>query len=88
MVDLALAEYEASDTDVIRQAMAQRTIMNDFLITNGPFVTPPSHANPRAYQDNEITLEEQQLVSVNFFGNSIIFVAKRNTQVVPHNDHF
>ena len=58
MVNLARAEYEAPDTDVIRQAMAQRTIMHDFLITNGPFVTPPSHANPKAYQDNKITIEE------------------------------
>ena len=72
-MDLARAEYEAPDTDVVRQAMAQRRIMHDFLITNGPFVTPPSHANPVAYQDTEITIEEQQLASVRFFGNSLTF---------------
>ena len=88
MVDLARVEYEAPDTDIILQAMAQRTIMYNFLITNGPFVTPPSHANPMAYQDNKITIEEQHLASVNFFGNSIIVVAKRNTQAVSHNDHY
>ena len=78
----------AHDTDLTRQAMAQRTIMHDFLIINGPFVTPPSHANPVAYQNNKITIEEQQLASVNYFGNSITFVAKWNTQAVSHNDHF
>ena len=88
MVDLVRAEYEAPDTDVIRQAMAQRTIMHDFLVTNGPFVTPPPHGNPVAYQDNKITTEKQQLASVNFFGNSITFVATRNTQSLSHIDPF
>ena len=81
-MDLARAEYEAPDTSVIRQAMAQRTLMHNFLITNGPFVTHPLHAPPQACQDNKITLEEQQLASVNFFGNLISFVASRNTQAV------
>ena len=85
---MARAEYEASDTDVIRQAMAQRTIMHDFLITNGPIVTSPLHANPTTYQDNKISIEKQRLVLVNFFGNSITFVATRNTQSVSHTDPF
>ena len=87
-VDLARAEYEAPDTSVIRQAMAQRTLMHNFLITNGPFVAHPLHALSQAYQDNKITLEEQQLASVNFFGNSISFVATRNTHSVSHTDPF
>ena len=88
MVDLARAEYEASYTDGIRQAKAQRTIMHVFLITNGPFVTPPSHANQKAYQGTEITTEEEQLSSANFFGNSITFVVKRSTQTIHHHDYF
>lgn len=88
MVDLARADYEAPDTDVICQAIAQRTIIYDFLITNRPFVTPPPHTNQISYQDSEITMEEQQLASVNIFGNSITFITKRSTQAVPHYDHF
>ena len=87
-MDLARAEYEAPDTSVIHQAMAQRTLMHNFLITNGPFVAHLLHDPPHVYQDNKITLEEQQLASVNFFGNSISFVATRNTHSVSHTDPF
>ena len=53
MVRLARAEYEEPDSAIIRQALSQRTQMQDFLLTNGPFVPAPSRKRPIAVQDNK-----------------------------------
>ena len=46
--------------------------MQDFLLTNGPFVPTPSRKRPIAVQDNPITEQDQQATSAHFFGTSLI----------------
>ena len=59
MVRLARAEHEEPDSATIRQALSQRTQMQEFLLTNGPFVPAPSIKRPIAVQDNPITEQDQ-----------------------------
>ena len=72
MVKLARADYEEPDSAIIRQALSQRTQMQDFLLTNGPFVPTPSRKRPIAVQDNPITEQDQQATTAHFFGTSLI----------------
>ena len=72
MVRLARADYEEPDSAIIRQALSQRTQMQDFLLTNGPFVPTTSRKRPIAVQDNPITEQDQQAASAHFFGTSLI----------------
>ena len=59
MVHLAWAEYEEPDSTIIRQALSQRTQMQEFLLITGPFVPAPSRKRPIAVQDNPITEQDQ-----------------------------
>ena len=72
MVRLTRAEYKEPDSAIIRQALSQRTQMQDFLLTNGPFVPTPSRKRPIAVQDNPITEQDQQAATAQFFGTSLI----------------
>ena len=72
MVRLARADYEEPDSAIIRQALSQRTQMQDFLLTNGPFVPTTSRKRPSAVQDNPITEQDQQAATAHFFGTSLI----------------
>ena len=54
MVRLARAEYEEPDSAIIHQAFSQRTQIQEFLLTNGPFVPAPTRATPIDVQDNRI----------------------------------
>ena len=74
MVRLARAEYEEPDSAIIRQALSQRTQMQEFLLTNGPFVPPPARARPIALQDNRITEQDEQAATANLFGTPLINV--------------
>ena len=72
MVRLAWAEYEEPDSAIIRQALSQQTQMQDFLLTNGPFVPAPSRKRPIAVQDSPITEQDQQAATAHFFGTPLI----------------
>ena len=72
MVRLAQAEYEEPDFAIIRQALSQRTQMQDFLLTNGPFVPTTSRKRPIGVQDNPITEQDQQAATAHFFGTPLI----------------
>ena len=72
MVRLARAEYEDPDYAIIRQALSQRTQMQEFLLTNRPFVHAPTRARPIAVQDNRITEQDQQAATAHFFGTPLI----------------
>ena len=72
MVRLARAKYKEPDSAIIRQALSQRTQMQDFLLTNGPFVPAPSRKRPIAVQDNPITEQDQQAATAHFFVTPLI----------------
>ena len=72
MVCLARAEYKEPDSAIIRQALSQQTQMQEFLLTNRPFVPAPARARPVAVQDNRITEQDQQAATVHFFGTPLI----------------
>ena len=55
MVRLAWAEYKEPDSAIIRQALSQRTQMQEFLLTTRPFVPTSSRKKPIAVQDNTIS---------------------------------
>ena len=46
--------------------------MQEFLLTNRPFVPAPARARPVAVQDNQITEQDQQATTVHFFGTPLI----------------
>ena len=46
--------------------------MQEFLLTNGPFVPAPARARPIAVQDNQITEQDQQAATTHFFGTPLI----------------
>lgn len=72
MVRLALAEHEEPDSAIICQALSQRTQMQEFLLTNGPYVPAPSRKRPIAVQDNPITEQDQQASTAHFFCTPLI----------------
>ena len=72
MVGLAQAEYEEPDSATICQALSQRTQMQEFLLTNGPFVPAPTRTRPIAVQDNQITEQDQQVATAHFFSIPLI----------------
>ena len=69
---MARADYEEPDSAIIRQAHSQRTQIQDFLLTNSPFVPTTSRKRPIAVQDNLITEQDQQAATALFFGTSLI----------------
>ena len=72
MVRLARAEYEEPDSAIIRQVLSQRHQMQEFLLTNGPFVPTITRARPIAVQDNWITEQDQQAATAHLFGTPLI----------------
>ena len=72
MVRLVRAEYEEPDSAIIRQALSQRTQMQEFLLTNGLFVHAPTRTRPIAVQDNRITEQDHQAATAHFFGTPLI----------------
>ena len=72
MFRLALAEYKEPDSTIIHLALSQRTQIQEFLLTTGPFVPAPSRKRPIAVQDNPITEQDQQAATAYFFGTPLI----------------
>ena len=72
MVRLARAEYKEPDSAIICQTLSQRTQIQDFLLTNGPFVPAPSRKQLIAVQNNPMTEQDQQAATAQFFGTLLI----------------
>ena len=52
MICVARADYKKPDSGIIRQSIAQRNQMQDFLHTNRPLLPVPPWENPIATQNN------------------------------------
>ena len=72
MVHLARADYEEPDSAIIHQAISQQTQMQEFLHTDGPLVPVPIRATPIAIQNNQISEEDQQSATAQYFGIPLI----------------
>ena len=70
MVHLAQADFEESNSTIIRQATSQRIQMQEFLHTNGPIVPITPKATPIAIQYNRISEEDQQAATAQHFGSN------------------
>lgn len=67
-VVVLLLGYEAPDSTIILQAISQRIQMQEFLNTNEPFVHITPRATPIAIQNNQISAEDQQAATAQYFG--------------------
>ena len=72
MVRLVRSDYEEPDSAIIHQAISQRTQMQEFLHNDGPLVPVPIRATPITIQNNQISEEDQQSATAQYFGIPLI----------------
>ena len=68
MVCLARVEYEKPDSAITRRANSQQTQMKEFSHNNGPLVPVPPLVTPIAIQNNQISKEDHQAATAQYFG--------------------
>ena len=64
---MAQADYKKPDSTIICQAISQQTQMQESSHTNGPLVPGPIRATPIAIRNNQISEEDQQSATVQYF---------------------